>query len=216
MEYSAFKIRKPVLTSLFAAILQVRQAARGENRAWLITGINGNLPMSDFFKMLLLGSAIGSFCALAQTEAAPFSHEKTYLLPSGQKVAVTFRERQCKSGECHEADGGTWGMDGGIPKFVTETFLIFIDNKQFVIPQKFYKDVTNTRSLDVSEQNGQVILELKGGDAAGAYTAHFKLGGMCGFERKICGEVCEEIWEHTTWHNSFAYDWDPCCESGIQ
>ncbi|WP_143148397.1 hypothetical protein [Nitrosospira sp. Nsp11] len=180
------------------------------------TRINGRLPMLGFFKMLLLGSAIWSFCALAQTEAMPFAQEKTYLLPSGQKVAVTFRERQCKSGECHEVDAGTWGVDGGIPKFVTETFLVFIDSKQFVIPEKFYKDITNTRSLDVSELNGQVILELKGGDAAGAYSARFKLGGMCGFERKICGEVCEEIWERTTWYNSFAYELDPGCESGIQ
>src|SRR5678815_3932717 len=107
--------------------------------------------MLSFFKMLLLGSAVWSFCALAQTGIMPFSHEQTYLLPSGQKVAVTFRERQCKSGECPEADAGTWGVDGGIPKFVTETFLVFIGSKQFVIPEKFYKDLTNTRSLDVSE-----------------------------------------------------------------
>lgn len=166
--------------------------------------------------MLLIGSVIWSFGVFAQTEATPFAHENTYLLPSGQKIAVTFRERLCKSGECHEVVAGMWGMDGGIPRFVTETFLVFIGGRQFVIPRKFYKDLTNARSLEVSEQNGRVILELKGGDAAGAYTARFKLGGMCGFERRICGEVCEENWEHTTWYNSFAYDGDPGCESGIQ
>ncbi|MDQ3185470.1 MAG: hypothetical protein M3Q16_03205, partial [Pseudomonadota bacterium] len=51
--------------------------------------------------------------ALAQTEAIPFMHEKTYLLPSGKRVAVKFRERPCGSGgngECSEADAGMWGM----------------------------------------------------------------------------------------------------------
>ena len=109
-----------------------------------------------------------------------------------------------------------WGTDGGMPRFVTEAFLVFIDGRQFYIPEKFYKDLTNTYQVNVSEQRDRVIIELKGGDAAGAYTARFLLGGMCGFERKICGEICNEIWERTTWYNSFAYDRDPHCKSGIQ
>jgi hypothetical protein len=172
--------------------------------------------MLSFLKILLAGFAACSFCALAQTEARPFAHEKIYTLPSGKKVAVTLRERQCKIGECREADSGVWGMDGGIPRVIIETFVVSIDGKRFLIPEKFYKDLTNTHYLNVDEQKGRVVIELKGGDAAGAYTGHFVLGGRCGFERKICGEVCAEIWEHTTWYNSFAYDRDPLCESGIQ
>ena len=109
-----------------------------------------------------------------------------------------------------------WGMDGGIPRFVTEFFLVYIDGNKFVIPEKFYKDFTNSYQLKVFEQTGHVVIELKGGNAAGAYTARFTLGGMCGFERKICGEVCREIWERTTWYSSFAYEAVPGCESGIQ
>lgn len=159
--------------------------------------------------------------ALAQTEAEaiPFMHEKTYVLPSGKRVAVTFRERPCGSGgsgECGEADAGMWGMDGGIPRLITDVFLVSIDNREFVIPEKFYKDLTNTYHLDVFEQKTRIIIELKGGEAAGAYTAHFTLGGMCGFERKVCGEVCKEIWERTTWSNSFAYEAEAGCESSIQ
>ena len=149
-------------------------------------------------------------------EAASFRHEKTYLLPSGKSITVVFRERQCRRGECHEADGGVWGIDGGIPRLITEVFSVAIDGKEFAIPQKFYRDLTNTRYLNVFEQNGRIVVELKGGQAAGAYTAHFMLGGMCGFERKVCGEVCAEIWEQSTWYNSFAYDIDPQCKSGIQ
>jgi hypothetical protein len=149
-----------------------------------------------------------------QTEARPFVHQKTYSLPSGKKVAVTFQERRCNHGECGEADAETWGTDGA-PRFVTDTFIVFIDGQQFLIPEKFYKDLTNTYSVDVSEQGGRVLIELKGGDAAGAYTGRFLLGGMCGFERKICGEICSEIWERSIWYNSFAYDSDPLCKSGI-
>lgn len=184
--------------------------------------------MSSLLKILLPGFAVTLFFALfvplvplnsdAHAGAIPFMREKTYVLPSGRKVAVTFRERPCKSGngECGEADVGMWGMDGGIPQFITDVFLVSIDGKEFVIPKKFYKDLTNTYHLDVFEQKTRIIIELKGGEAAGAYTAHFTLGGMCGFERKVCGEVCKEIWEWTTWFNSFAYEPEAGCESSIQ
>jgi hypothetical protein len=171
---------------------------------------------ASYSLLLIILSFFASASVLAMQTGVPFLHEKTYTLLSGKKVAVTFRERQCKSSECREADGGLWGTDGGMPRFVTEAFLVFIDGRQFYIPEKFYKDLTNTYQVNVSEQRDRVIIELKGGDAAGAYTARFLLGGMCGFERKICGEICNEIWEQTTWYNSFAYDWDPHCESGIQ
>jgi hypothetical protein len=153
---------------------------------------------------------------LAQTGAIPFMQEKISMLPSGRKVAVTFRERPCKKGECHEADAGLWGMDGGVPQFVTDVFFVFIDGNKFAIPEKFYKDLTNIYRLQVSEQEGRVIIEFKGGEAAGAFTARFTLGGMCGFEREVCGEICKEIWERTAWYNSFAYEADPQCKSGIQ
>lgn len=154
--------------------------------------------------------------ALAQMEAVPFVHERISMLPSGKRVSVTFRERLCKTGECREVDAGMWGMDGGVSRFVNEVFLVSIDGNKFVIPEKFYKDFTNTYQLKVFEQTGRVVIELKGGDAAGAYTARFMLGGMCGLERKICGEACREIWERTTWYNSFAYESVQGCESGIQ
>jgi len=165
---------------------------------------------------ILAGATFVLFSIWTHTEAAPFRHEKSYTLPSGKRVAAVFRERPCKPGECSEADSGVWGTDGGIPLFVTEVFRVHIDGREFIIPRKFYKDLTNTYFLDVLEQNGKVVVELKGGEAAGAYTARFVLGGMCGFERKICGEVCSEIWEQTTWYNSFAYDLDRECRSGIK
>lgn len=176
--------------------------------------------MLSLLKVLLFSfTAALSFVsldAMAYTEAVPFVHEKISVLSSGKRVAVSFRERPCKSGECREADAGIWGIDGGIPRFITEVFLVSIDGKEFVIPRKFYQDLTNTYQLRIFEQNARVVIELKGGEAAGAYTARFKLGGMCGFEREVCAEVCKEIWERTTWYNAFAYEADPRCGSGIQ
>jgi hypothetical protein len=178
------------------------------------------LPLNGFVEFsffLVPAFAIALLASVpAQAEAGSFRHEKTYLLPSGKSVAVIFRERQCRRGECHEADAGVWGIDGGIPRLITELFQVSIDGKEFSIPEKFYKDLTNTHYLNVFDQNGRVVVELKGGEASGAYTARFLLGGMCGFERKVCGEVCTEIWEQSVWYNSFAYDADPQCKSGIQ
>jgi hypothetical protein len=173
--------------------------------------------MSSFLKWVLLGYFAAPLYVFAQMEVTgPFVHEKKHVLPSGKKVELILQEGRCRSGQCREVDSGMWGMDGGIPRVVTETFLVRIDGKPFPIPEKFYKDLTNTHSVSVIEDKERIILELKGGDGAGAYTARFELGGMCGFERKICGEVCGEIWEHTTWYNSFAYEGDPLCKSGIQ
>ncbi len=173
--------------------------------------------MSSLLKILFIGFAVTLHLdTLAQTEAIPFVHEKISVLPSGKKVAVTFKERACKSDECREVDAGIWGMDGGIPRFVTEVFIVSIDGNKFVVPEKFYKDFTNTNRLNIFEQKSRVVIELKGGEGAGAYTAHFMLGGMCGFERNVCGEICNEIWERTTWYNSFAYEADPQCKSGIR
>jgi len=143
-------------------------------------------------------------------------HDKIYTLPSGKKVAITFKERGCNITECGAVDAGTWGTDGGIPRFTTKIFLVSVDGKKFIIPEKFYKDLTNTHYLNVYEARARVVIELKGGESAGAYTAYFKLGGMCGFEREVCGEVCGEIWEKTIWYNSFAYASDSQCESKIQ
>ena len=173
--------------------------------------------MSRLLKWLLISCLAGSSRVYAQMDGAiPYVHEKTHVLPSGKKVDVNLRERRCKNGECREVDGGMWGMDSGIPRVITETLRVRIAGRPFPIPEKFYKDFTNTHAVNVSEDKERIILELKGGDGAGAYTARFVLGGMCGFERRICGEVCEEIWERTTWYNSFAYETDPLCKSGIQ
>jgi hypothetical protein len=173
--------------------------------------------MSSLLKCLLIACFASSSLVFAQVDQPiPYVHEKTHLLPSGKKVHVNLRERRCKSGECREVDGGMWGMDTGIPRVITETFRVRIDGQPFLIPEKFYKDFINTHGVNVIEDKERIILELKGGDGAGAYTARFVLGGMCGFERRICGEICEEIWERTTWYNSFAYEADPLCKSGIQ
>jgi hypothetical protein len=173
--------------------------------------------MTNLLKAIAFSFAVSApFGALAQAGQAPFIHDESHMLPSGKKVAVKFRERRCGPGECREVDAGVWGMDGGIPRLVTEIFSVAIDGREFLIPEKFYKDLTNTTHLAVSEMNAQVIVELQGGDGAAAYKARFMLGGMCGFERKICGEICNEIWERSVWHNSFAYESDPFCKSGIQ
>src|SRR5688500_17516852 len=114
--------------------------------------------------------AFGIFASshsIAQTHTVPFVHDRTYLLPSGREVAVTFRERACESGNCKETNGDAWGIDEGAPRGVADAFLVFIDGRQFAIPGKFYKDLTNTHSLKVLERNGRILIELKGGDAAG-------------------------------------------------
>ena len=132
--------------------------------------------MSRLLKWLLISCLAGSSWVFAQMDGAiPYVHEKTHVLPSGKKVDVNLRERRCKNGECREVDGGMWGMDSGIPRVITETLRVRIEGRSFPIPEKFYKDFTNTHAVNVSEDKERIILELKGGDGAGAYTARFVL-----------------------------------------
>jgi len=86
--------------------------------------------MPSLLKIIALGFAVlAPFGALAQADQAPFIHDESYMLPSGKKVAVKFRERRCTRGECREVDAGVWGMDGGILRLVTEIFSVVIDGR---------------------------------------------------------------------------------------
>jgi hypothetical protein len=151
-----------------------------------------------------------------KTPLPPFVVNKLFKMPSGRSVHVEYRERDCRPDECHAVDAGMWGMDGGVPKFVTTMLRVSVDKVEFPIPKKFYSDITNIRRLSVSEENGRTILSLVGGGAAGATFVKYILGGACGFERQVCGEVCSDVWERTTWHNSFNYADQAQCVSTVQ
>ena len=72
-----------------------------------------NLLKQTFRLGLAVALPFVPLSALAQTGAIPFVHERISMLPSGKRVAVTFRERLCKNGECREVDAGMWGMEIG-------------------------------------------------------------------------------------------------------
>jgi hypothetical protein len=146
----------------------------------------------------------------------PFVLDKTFLTPAGRSVHVAVQERLCQPNECSEVDASMWGMDGGVPKFVTTRFEVAIDGVPISIPRKFYVDLTYIHRISISEDSGRVVLGVSGGGAAGYFYARFILGGACGFERQVCGETCDDIWERSTWRNSFIYEKLPQCVGTIQ
>ena len=151
-----------------------------------------------------------------KTPLPPFAVNRVFTMPSGRSVHVEYKERNCQPDECKAVDAGMWGMDGGVPHFVTTMLRVSIDKVEFPIPKKLYSDITNIRRLSVSEEDGRIILSLVGGGAAGATSVKYILGGVCGLERQVCGEVCSDVWERTTWHNSFNYTEQPQCVSTVQ
>lgn len=150
-----------------------------------------------------------------EPRAAPFVAERTQTLPSGRRLAIVWRERRCRSGECEVDDGGLWGVDGDVPEFVTDLFRVTLDGRELPVPRKFYRDLTNTRSLVVEERQRRVTVAVRGGAAAGAFQARFTFDG-CGFERVVCGEVCSEVEERSRWRSSFVYADQPGCRSGLR
>jgi hypothetical protein len=162
---------------------------------------------------LLLPLWAGQACAQT-TPPAPFVHDQSYLLPSGAKVSVTLRERNCNFNECKSGDAGTWGLESGKPLVVTDLLSVSINGRSFEIPKKFYSDFVYSREVNVSEAQGKVVLEIKGGEPAAPFSVKFTLGGACGFERLACGAACDKASDRVVWRSKELYSDDAVCKAG--
>jgi len=60
--------------------------------------------------------------------------------------------------------------------------------------------------VEITEEEGNLVLNLRGGDAAGSYRARF-LFGEYEIERMVRGgEFPNSLWERTVYHNSLSVD----------
>jgi len=139
--------------------------------------------------------------------AGPYSAHDVGKLASGKFYDLTVNEvAYQKNNQLAGADYGWWGLDGGEPDYVLGELEIKIDGKKLLLPQRFYADISQINGHKLYEKNGHVVLQLHGGDAAGAYTATFKFNRARMIERVVAhGENPDEIWEKTVFYQEF---WD--------
>jgi hypothetical protein len=105
-------------------------------------------------------------------------------------------------------DGSWWGIDGGFPKSVCTRFEVRIGAKRIELPRKLYTDLAQLKRVEIAEEEGQAVLIVRGGDAAGSFEARFRFTQF-EVERVVRGgEFPDSVWERTLYHNSLAADVD--------
>jgi hypothetical protein len=124
-------------------------------------------------------------------------------LNSGQTYSVKIIEKKyIKKPDSKEDDGSIWGIDGGFPITIVELFKVEINDVAVFIPWKFYADIAHVHIVKTKEIDNVFIVIVKGGDAAGSYTAEYKIKEYRLIERIVrVGEFPDEVWEKTILHN---------------
>jgi hypothetical protein len=139
---------------------------------------------------------------------SPLRFTKNGTLPSGKPFSVVISERRFVKGPGAQPDDGSiWGIDGGFPTNVVNEFSVLIEGKPILIPRKYLADISNLYSVDVRAEKDLVVILLKGGDAAGSFSAEYRVhlnGSLVRIIRH--GEVPDEHWEKTEFRVDFPED----------
>jgi hypothetical protein len=139
----------------------------------------------------------------------PFFLERSGSLPSGKEYELKIREEAYsrRPGELPD-DGSRWGIDGGYPRTYCAEFSLSIDGKPVSVQRKLFEDLSHLLAVEVSEDGEDVLVMIRGGDAAGSFRARYSVRKV-EIERLVeAGEFPSSVWERTTVHNSVAADAD--------
>jgi hypothetical protein len=151
---------------------------------------------------LVLLAVLASARATAAADRL-FSFERGGELLSGARFSVRVAESFYQPApEELPDDGGRWGIDGGFPRSLCSLFEVEINGRNVDIPRKLHQDLSHLTRVEVSEQAGDVVVLVQGGDAAGSFEARFVFREF-EVERVVrAGESPNSAWERTTYHNS--------------
>ena len=152
------------------------------------------------------------FVEVAVSGENPFESNLQGTLASGTKYELHVREIEFKlTKESQPDDGSMWGIDGGFPSFIIKEFRLTLNGKRADILRKALWDICNVFTARVIERDSIIVVTLEGGDAAGSFTAEFKVSAytLLGEEEAAyrlserivrMGEMPDEIWERTEYH----------------
>jgi hypothetical protein len=130
---------------------------------------------------------------------APFQFERKGTLPSGVRYELKVTEGpyrpypQLPSDDC-----GMWGVDCGSPRYSVQDLTLKLNDKKVHFPHKFVDDLSHVRSVEIKDDKNGMRILLRGGDAAGSYSAEFLVRKLRLVERIVRhGEFPDEVWEKT-------------------
>ena len=137
--------------------------------------------------------------AVYASPESPFQFEKRGTLPSGVRYELKIIEGQfLPSPQVPADDCGMWGVDCGNPKYSVQNLTLKLNDKKVHFPHKFVADLSNVRSVEIKDDKSGIKIFLRGGDAAGSFTAEFIVRKLRLTERIVRhGEFPDEIWEKT-------------------
>lgn len=101
------------------------------------------------------------------------------LLNDFSKYEVSVFLKKYKSNEgSKKIDHQFWGVDGELPENIIDKMSLMIGGKDVPFPSKAFDDLSNIilpTGIYLMQKDNAVVLYLKGGDGAGAYTAVFEI-----------------------------------------
>lgn len=109
----------------------------------------------------------------------------------------------------------SWGNESGGAKRFLATLTVVIEGTTFEVPPMMINDLAEPANIAIHGQGTATSIEVKGGDGAGAYTAVFSFPS-CSVSRKVCGEMCDEIYETRLFTNRLWFDGILDCRAGIE
>jgi hypothetical protein len=157
-------------------------------------------------RLLTLTAVLAVLAAPAPT-AELFSFNRSGAFPSGLPYSVSITTKPfVKTAVSQPDDGGLWGIDGGFPRQVVGEFAVRFGTTEAVLFRKYVADLTNVHGASLeakSEGNSnELLLYLRGGDAAGSFRAELLFRDCRLVERTVrMGEFPDTVWERLTVSN---------------
>jgi hypothetical protein len=94
------------------------------------------------------------------------------------KFNISIFLKQYKQQLGFNTKGHFWGTDGNTPKTVVQNIVVTINKRNVKFPARSYSDLANVilpNGLYVMQASNIILIYLKGGDGAGAYTVVYEI-----------------------------------------
>ena len=144
--------------------------------------------------------------AVAPAYAGSLSFDQSFSMSSGATYQVRLRQEvPAQRGSRSFKEFGYWGAEGAERSYCVSSFSVTRRKAAVRVPGKAFADLCNVSSLKLSERKGLLVLSLRGGDAADAFSAEFHFRGVYLVERIVRHGEFPEAFERTQYrYNTYA------------
>jgi len=121
-------------------------------------------------------------------------------LKDGSLIDVVLRISGVSEGWPHQQSFSWGGDESSIPKRFVTAIEVKVGSERLIVPFSAYSDLGNPYQASLEKMKRGFKIILKGGDAAGSYTAELVFSKVNIQRRKVThGEFPDEVWQETTY-----------------